>query len=109
MLSKKMGYLLIIVMILTLALSACQEKPEVVGGFEIPVAEKDKFNVGMVLIGPHDDGGWSQAHYEGLEYIQENVDDVHTVYRLVLVEVLGLSYSVRRPAGYPLSKIEMLA
>ena len=22
----------------------------------------------MVLIGPHDDGGWSQAHDEGLEY-----------------------------------------
>jgi basic membrane protein A len=80
MLSKKMGYLLIIVMILTLALSACQEKPEVVGGFEIPVTEKGKLNVAMVLIGPHDDGGWSQAHYEGLEYIQENMDDVHTAY-----------------------------
>ena len=38
-----------------------------------------------------------------------DVDDVHAVYRLVLVEVLGLSYSVRRPEGYPLSKIEMLA
>ena len=34
----------------------------------------------MVLIGPHDDGGWSQAHYEGLVYIEENVPNVHTAY-----------------------------
>ncbi|OQY22326.1 MAG: BMP family ABC transporter substrate-binding protein [Anaerolineaceae bacterium 4572_32.1] len=80
MFSKKMGALLIVTMIMTLVLSACAEKPEVVGGFEIPVTEKGKFNVAMVLIGPHDDGGWSQAHFEGLEYIKENVDDVHTAY-----------------------------
>ena len=80
MFSKKMGALLIVTMIMTLVLSACAEKPEVVGGFEIPVTEKGKFNVAIVLIGPHDDGGWSQAHFEGLEYIKENVDDVHTAY-----------------------------
>ncbi|GAP07821.1 nucleoside-binding protein [Anaerolinea thermolimosa] len=54
--------------------------PEQVGGFQIPEAQAGKFNVAMVLIGPHDDGGWSQAHYEGLEYIQKNVPNVHTAY-----------------------------
>ncbi len=34
----------------------------------------------MVLIGPHDDGGWSQAHYEGLQYVCENVDGTHVAY-----------------------------
>ena len=34
----------------------------------------------MVLIGPHDDGGWSQAHYEGLQYVCENVPDAHVAY-----------------------------
>ncbi len=53
---------------------------EVVGGFQIPEIEQGKFNIGMVLIGPHDDGGWSQAHYEGLEYVAQNVPDVHTAY-----------------------------
>ncbi len=43
--------------------------PEETGGFQIPDIEEGKFNVAMVLIGPHDDGGWSQAHYEGLEYV----------------------------------------
>jgi basic membrane protein A len=51
-----------------------------VGGFEIPTTKRGKFNIAMVLIGPHDDGGWSQAHYEGLQYVQENVADVHTAY-----------------------------
>ncbi|HCE18577.1 MAG TPA: BMP family ABC transporter substrate-binding protein [Anaerolinea thermolimosa] len=54
--------------------------PEQVGGFQIPEVQAGKFNVAMVLIGPHDDGGWSQAHYEGLEYIQKNVPNVHTAY-----------------------------
>jgi basic membrane protein A len=53
---------------------------EVVGGFQIPEIEQGKFNIGMVLIGPHDDGGWSQAHYEGLEYVAQNVPNVHTAY-----------------------------
>ena len=34
----------------------------------------------MVLIGPHDDGGWSQAHYEGLQYVCENMPDAHVAY-----------------------------
>ena len=80
MLSKRIGALLAVMIILLLVLSACQEKPEVVGGFEIPVTKKGKFNVAMVLIGPHDDGGWSQAHFEGLEYVKEKVKDVHTAY-----------------------------
>lgn len=50
------------------------------GGLQIPDIEQGKFNVAMVLIGPHDDGGWSQAHYEGLQYIEKNVPNVHTAY-----------------------------
>ncbi len=50
------------------------------GGFEIPAVEEGMFNIAMVLIGPHDDGGWSQAHYEGLEYIAENVPNTHVAY-----------------------------
>lgn len=38
-----------------------------------------------------------------------DVDDVHAVYRQVLVELLALSYAVRPPAGYPAFKSEALA
>jgi basic membrane protein A len=47
---------------------------------QIPDVEEGKFNVAMVLIGPHDDGGWSQAHYEGLQYVCQNVPDTHVAY-----------------------------
>jgi basic membrane protein A and related proteins len=50
------------------------------GELQIPDAEEGKFNVAMVLIGPHDDGGWSQAHYEGLQYVCENMADSHVAY-----------------------------
>ena len=53
---------------------------EATGSFQIPEVESGKFNVAMVLIGPHDDGGWSQAHYEGLDYLAKNVPNTHVAY-----------------------------
>lgn len=46
-----------------------------------------------------------------LDMRSENVDvnHVHTIYRLVLIELLALSYAVRPPAGYPAFKSEALA
>ncbi len=49
-------------------------------GLQIPDVVDGKFNVAMVLIGPHDDGGWSQAHYEGLDYVGKNMADSHVAY-----------------------------
>jgi hypothetical protein len=36
-------------------------------------------------------------------------DELQLVYRMVLVEVLALSYAVKTPAGFPVSKAEVLA
>src|SRR5439155_9912835 len=47
---------------------------------QVPDVAAGKFNVAMVLIGPHDDGGWSQAHYEGLQYLCQNMPDAHIAY-----------------------------
>ncbi len=69
-----------LLIVLSLVLAACAPAVEEVGGFQIPAIEEGKFNVAMVLIGPHDDGGWSQAHYEGLLYIEENVPNTHVAY-----------------------------
>jgi basic membrane protein A len=76
----RIATMLVLVTLLVAACGGADETPEVVGGFEIPAVEEGKFNVAAVLIGPHDDGGWSQAHYEGLEYVEENVENVHTAY-----------------------------
>jgi hypothetical protein len=48
--------------------------------------------------------GTLDAHAEEID-----VDDVHSVYRVVLVEILALSYAVRQPDGFPVSKAELLA
>jgi basic membrane protein A len=82
--------LLALLMVGSLALGACGQagaSPSAEGctagaasGTQIPETEEGKFNVAMVLIGPHDDGGWSQAHYEGLLYVCENVPDTHVAY-----------------------------
>ena len=47
---------------------------------QIPDVVAGKFNVGAILIGPHDDGGWSQAHYDGLVYLEKNVPNTHVAY-----------------------------
>jgi basic membrane protein A len=83
---------LFLAMIATLVLAACgtpaapagtqapATQAPAGGGFQIPDVEKGKFNVAFVLIGPHDDGGWSQAHYDGIQYVEKNVTNVHTAY-----------------------------
>lgn len=54
--------------------------PAASGGLQIPDVQAGKFNVGAILIGPHDDGGWSQSHYDGLMYIEKAVPNTHVAY-----------------------------
>lgn len=37
-------------------------------------APPEEFIFGMVLVGPRNDHGWSQAHYEGGLYVEENLE-----------------------------------
>ncbi|MEO8610094.1 MAG: BMP family ABC transporter substrate-binding protein [Chloroflexota bacterium] len=39
----------------------------------VPAAAQDDFIFGLILVGPQNDGGWSQAHYEGGKYVEANV------------------------------------
>jgi len=36
--------------------------------------------VAFVYVGPHDDGGWSQSHDVGRQYVEQNLEGVHTAY-----------------------------
>lgn len=53
---------------------------EAEGSYQIPATIEGCFNVGFVYIGPHNDGGWTQAHEVGRQYVQDNVEGVHTAY-----------------------------
>ena len=36
-------------------------------------APPQEFVFGMLLVGPYNDHGWSQAHYDGGQYVEEKV------------------------------------
>jgi basic membrane protein A len=97
---KHMMRLAFIAMALVLVLSACgpaatqapaaevpaaTEAPAVTeapaaGELQIPDIEEGKFNVALAMLSVHDDGGWSQAQYDGLQYLEANLPGVHTAY-----------------------------
>ncbi|NQS91829.1 MAG: BMP family ABC transporter substrate-binding protein [Chloroflexi bacterium] len=66
--------------------AVAEEAPAAEGGLQIPDIEEGKFNVAIVMLSNHDDGGWSQAQWEGLNYLQENMDGVHTAYLELVAE-----------------------
>jgi basic membrane protein A len=59
---------------------AAEEAADSGGKYQIPAIEEGMYNVGFVYVGPHDDGGWTQAHDVARMYVEENVADVHTAY-----------------------------
>jgi len=63
-----------------------EEAPAAEGGLQIPDIEEGKFNVAIVMLSNHDDGGWSQAQWEGINYLQDNLDGVHTAYLELVAE-----------------------
>lgn len=41
---------------------------------------QDKFVFGMVLVGPKNDGGWSQAHFDGGLYVEEKLPGTKMIF-----------------------------
>jgi basic membrane protein A len=91
---KTLGRLFFLLVISALALAACGGTPaesgevdcsadataETEGKYQIPATIEGCYNVAFVYVGPHDDGGWTQAHDVGRMFVEENVSDVHTAY-----------------------------
>ncbi len=53
---------------------------ETEGAYQIPATIEGCYNVAFVYVGPHDDGGWTQAHDVGRMYVEDNLEGVHTAY-----------------------------
>jgi basic membrane protein A len=95
--NKRIWLLVAVLTVVALVMAACappaaptaapEETPEEeAGGYQIPDIEEGKFNVAFVYVGPHDDGGWSQAHDVGRQYVEDNVEGVHTAYVELVAE-----------------------
>jgi simple sugar transport system substrate-binding protein len=68
---KKHLGLFAVLLVTALVLSACggtSAGPMTDGG-----AEGEPFTFGLVLVGPQNDHGWSQAHYEGGQYVVDHM------------------------------------
>jgi simple sugar transport system substrate-binding protein len=80
----------LLAMVFVLALTACGPKPtevvepatEVVAT-EPPATEPvapQEFVFGMLLVGPANDHGWSQAHFEAGQYVEANIPGARMIY-----------------------------
>ena len=105
---KSLFWLIMLVVFSMLLLAACggaetETEPveEAPAEAEAPAEEveepaaAEEFAFGMVLVGPKNDRGWSQAHVEGGAYVEENVDGA----RMIVFESLN-------PADKPEATLE---
>ncbi|NMC14147.1 MAG: BMP family ABC transporter substrate-binding protein [Chloroflexi bacterium] len=58
---------------------AATEAPAEPAATEAP-AEPEEFVFGLLMVGPYNDRGWSQATYEGAVYVEENLPGSKLVY-----------------------------
>lgn len=54
-----------------------------------PVFAQDSITIGMILVGPSTDQGWSQAHVEGGEYVREVLAEEGVEVNLIVFENLN--------------------
>jgi simple sugar transport system substrate-binding protein len=70
--SKKAGWLILsLIIVFSLMLSACQSAA--------PATAKE-LTMGLLMVGPYNDKGWSQAHYDAMQYVQTKVPGTSLVY-----------------------------
>ncbi len=77
--SKHLWNMIVVVLVVTLLLAACgpaaTTPPE--QATEEPAEE---FVFGVILVGPYNDHGWSEAHYTAAQYVTEKLPDTSFVY-----------------------------
>ncbi len=68
-----LGKLALVLVVLVVA--ACGRQPKAT----MPAAG-NSLTIGLVLVGPYNDQGWSQANYDGVQYVVKNVTGAKMVY-----------------------------
>ena len=81
---RKLWVVLTVFLVGAMLLSACQaateEPTEPPVEEEMEETEAEPFTLGLLLVGPFNDRGWSQAHYDGGLYVEENVPGSEMIY-----------------------------
>lgn len=92
MLQRKIFALLSLLFIL----AACSAEPAATPEPTAAADSEDETVFGMILVGPKDDHGWSEAHYSAGEYVEANVPET----RMIVLESLN-------PDARPETTLEM--
>lgn len=81
----RLRILIIALLLLAIPVSAVYGSQGIANPATESAQEDDEFVFGMILVGPRDDRGWNQAHYEGGLYVEENVPGA----RMILAELIN--------------------
>jgi len=74
---KKIGIAVVLLTALTILLSACGEKKK---AEPTKAAESAPFVFGVILVGPYNDHGWSEAHYTAGKYVESKIPNTKMIY-----------------------------
>ncbi len=69
---RRLGKLILLLAVVAIALTACGQKAK-------PTTLKS-LTIGLLLVGPYNDQGWSQANYDGVQYVVSKVPGVQMIY-----------------------------
>ncbi|MCW5876870.1 MAG: BMP family ABC transporter substrate-binding protein [Anaerolineales bacterium] len=72
----KVSFVSAVLLTLALLLAACAPAGS---GAQPPAAGDDSLVIGLVLVGPRNDRGWSQAHYEGGQFVEANLAGLQVI------------------------------
>jgi simple sugar transport system substrate-binding protein len=69
---------------LAMLMGSCSSSPTTTGSPQASTSDNpaggDAWTVGMIIVGPKNDAGWNQAHYEGMETVVKTVPGVKFEY-----------------------------
>ncbi len=68
---KTLWHFALLTLIVAILATACGPKT---------TPEPEEFVFGMIMVGPYNDHGWSEAHYEGGKYVEEHVTGARMIY-----------------------------
>lgn len=66
--NKRLGILALAGLVVALAVSSC-----------VPLEQSGEFVFGVILVGPQNDHGWSEAHYNAGKYVEQNVPNTRMI------------------------------
>jgi len=68
---KTLWHFALLTLIVAILATACGPKA---------TPEPEEFVFGVIMVGPYNDHGWSEAHYEGGKYVEEHVAGARMIY-----------------------------